>query len=210
MNDILKQIEIHKIVPVIKLEDCKNALPLGKALIEGGLPVAEVTFRTDAAEESIRILTKAYPKMNVGAGTVISVEQAKRAVDAGATYIVMPGINTKVIEYCLNENVPVLPGICTPSEIMVLLDYGINIVKFFPAEAYGGLETIKALSAPFPLIKFIPTGGINVNNILKYLKYEKIVACGGSWMVPNSDIKTGNFVKIKDLVNQAVNLVKEG
>ena len=197
------------VVPVVVLEDAKDAKPLAEALVEGGLPVAEVTFRTAAAEESIRIMAEAYPDMLVGAGTVLSIEQAQRAVNAGAKFIVSPGFDEEVVDWCLEHNIPVYPGIITPSEATKAVKRGLEVVKFFPAEQFGGVATIKALAAPFTTLKFMPTGGINAGNIRDYLSNNKIIACGGSWMVKGDLVKAGDFAKIKELVREAVELVKE-
>lgn len=207
--ELLKQIEQRKILPVIKLDSADNAAPLAEALLLGGLPAAEITFRTEAAEESLRIITKKYPEMLTGAGTITSTEQAKRAVDAGAAFLVSAGFNRSVTEYAVNHRIPVFPGVCTPTELMMLLEYQLPVAKFFPAEQYGGLKTIKALSAPFPNMKFMPTGGISAKNILEYLSFEKIIACGGSWMVKDSLINAHEFEKITELTKEAVSLVKK-
>ncbi|MBQ1439476.1 MAG: bifunctional 4-hydroxy-2-oxoglutarate aldolase/2-dehydro-3-deoxy-phosphogluconate aldolase, partial [Solobacterium sp.] len=207
--DMNERIAACGVVPVVVLEDAKDAKPLAEALVEGGLPVAEVTFRTAAAEESIRIMAEAYPDMLVGAGTVLSVEQAQRAVNAGAKFIVSPGFDEEVVDWCLANNVPVYPGIITPSEATKAVKRGLKIVKFFPAEQFGGVATIKALAAPFTTLKFMPTGGINAKNIRDYLSNNKISACGGSWMVKGDLVKAGDFAKIKELVKEAVELVKE-
>ncbi len=207
--DMNERIAACGVVPVVVLEDAKDAKPLAEALVEGGLPVAEVTFRTAAAEESIRIMAEAYPDMLVGAGTVLSVEQAQRAVNAGAKFIVSPGFDEEVVDWCLANNVPVYPGIITPSEATKAVKRGLKIVKFFPAEQFGGVATIKALAAPFTTLKFMPTGGINAKNIRDYLSNNKIIACGGSWMVKGDLVKAGDFAKIKELVKEAVELVKE-
>ncbi|MDD2959246.1 MAG: bifunctional 4-hydroxy-2-oxoglutarate aldolase/2-dehydro-3-deoxy-phosphogluconate aldolase [Lachnospiraceae bacterium] len=208
MTDIMQQVAERKIVPVVKLDRAEDAKPLGEALCEGGLPVAEVTFRTDAAEESIRIMRKAFPDMLVGAGTVVNVEQAKRALDAGATFIVSPGFSAKVTEFAIENKIPVFPGTCTPTEVMLCMEYGLKVGKFFPAKQYGGLDTIKALSAPFPSMKFMPTGGISAANIKEFLAFDKIIACGGSWMVKDAFVKEGNFAEIVRLTKEAVALVK--
>ena len=201
--DMNERIAACGVVPVVVLEDAKDAKPLAEALVEGGLPVAEVTFRTAAAEESIRIMAEAYPDMLVGAGTVLSVEQAQRAVNAGAKFIVSPGFDEEVVDWCLANNVPVYPGIITPSEATKAVKRGLKIVKFFPAEQFGGVATIKALAAPFTTLKFMPTGGINAKNIRDYLANNKIIACGGSWMVKGDLVKAGDFAKIKELVKEA-------
>lgn len=207
--EILKQIEQLKLLPVIKLDASENAAPLAEALIEGGLPAAEVTFRTDAAEDSIKIMTQKYPEMLVGAGTITSVSQAERAIAAGASFLVSAGFNRKVTEYAVENHIPIFPGVCTPTELMLLLEYELPVAKFFPSEQYGGLKTIKALAAPFPNMKFMPTGGINAGNVREYLAYDKIIACGGSWMVKDAFINNHEFDKIRDLTKEAVALVKK-
>ena len=204
MNEILNQISKIGIVPVVKLDDAKNAEPLAKALIDGGLPCAEVTFRTDAAEESISVMTKKFPEMLVGAGTVLTVEQVDRAINAGAMFIVTPGFNAKIVKYCVDNNIPVTPGCPTTSDIEAAIEFGLDVVKFFPAENLGGISMIKALSAPYSGIKFMPTGGINAKNINDYLDCDKILACGGSWMVKDTLINAGKFDEIEALTKEAV------
>ena len=209
MNEVLKQIEKIGIVPVVVLEDAKDAEPLGRALCEGGLPCAEVTFRTDAAEESIKIMAEKFPEMLVGAGTVLTIDQVDRAVNAGAKFIVSPGLNPKVTAYCVEKGIPVTPGTANPSNVEQAIELGLDVVKFFPAEQAGGLSYIKAISAPYTGIKFMPTGGINAENVKEYLACDKILACGGSWMVKGDFIKAGEFDKITELVEEAANIVKE-
>jgi len=209
MNKILKQIGELGIVPVVKIEKAEDALPLGRALIEGGLPIAEITFRTSAAEESIQILTKELPELLVGAGTVLTVEQAKRAIAAGAKFIVSPGFNPKVVDYCIENDIPVTPGINNPTQIEMALERGIKVVKFFPAEASGGLAMLKSMSAPYTDVKFIPTGGINQNNLCSYLSNSKVHACGGSWMVKADLISSGNFDEITRLTEGAISAMLE-
>ena len=205
MNEILKKLGDYGIIPVVKIDNAADAVPLGKALIDGGLPVAEITFRTAAAEEAIRNISQAYPEMLVGAGTVLSTEQAERAVKAGAKFIVSPGFNPVVVEYCVKNNIPITPGCSNPSDLEMALGFGLEVVKFFPAEAFGGLSTLKAMSAPYGMLKFIPTGGIDAKNINEYLAFPKVVACGGSWMVKDELIKNGNFAEITKLTREAVN-----
>jgi len=207
MNPIIKEISDIGIVPVIALDSAKDAAPLAKALIEGGLPCAEVTFRTAAAKEAIQIISKQFPKMLVGAGTVLSTEQADEALAAGAKFIVSPGLNPKVVKYCLDKGVPVIPGCATPSDIEAALELGLEVVKFFPAEAAGGLPMIKALAAPYTTVKFMPTGGINPQNLAEYMSFKKIIACGGTWMVNKKLIKAGNFEEIRKLTAQAVEIM---
>jgi len=197
------------IIPVVVLEDAKDARPLGEALLEGGLPAAEVTFRTDAAEESIAIMAKEFPEMLVGAGTVLTPDQADRAVKAGAKFIVAPGLNPTVVRHCLEKGYPVAPGVQTPSEMEHAMELGLDFVKFFPAENAGGLSMIKACAAPYTGLTFMPTGGINKDNVKDYLKYEKITACGGTWMVKGDLIKAGDFARIKELTREAAAIVKE-
>ena len=209
MNEVLKKIQETGIIPVVVLNDAKDAAPLAKALCEGGLPCAEVTFRTEAAEESIRIMSREFPEMFVGAGTVLTTEQVDRAVDAGAKFIVSPGLNTKVVKYCIEKGVPVTPGVCTPSEVEQAIELGLDVVKFFPAEPAGGLNMIKAMAAPYVGMKFMPTGGINPKNVREYLAYDRILACGGSWMVKGSLVEAGEFDKIRELAQEAVEIVKE-
>lgn len=204
MNDILNTISNLGIVPVIALENAKDASPLAKALCDGGLPCAEVTFRTDAAEESIRIMTRDFPDMLVGAGTVLTTDQVDRAVAAGAKFIVSPGLNPKIVRYCVDKGITITPGCTNPSDIEQAIECGLDVVKFFPAEASGGLNMIKSMAAPYTKIKFMPTGGINEKNLTSYLDFHKVIACGGSWMVNNDLIKSGSFDKITELTSLAV------
>ena len=209
MNDVLKKIGEIGIIPVVVLNDAKDAAPLAKALIEGGLPCAEVTFRTAAAEESIRIMSTEYPELFVGAGTVLTIDQANRAIAAGAKFIVAPGLNPEIVQYCINRGVPVCPGTCTPSDVERALSLGLDVVKFFPAEPAGGLPFIKAMAAAYVNLKFMPTGGISAKNVREYLAYDKILACGGSWMVKGSLVEAGKFDEITKLVKEAADIVKE-
>ena len=209
MNEVLNKLHEIGIVPVVVIDDAKDAIPLAKALIEGGLPCAEVTFRTAAAADAIKAIADNFPDMLVGAGTVLTTEQVDKAVAAGAKFIVSPGTNPKVVKYCVEKNIPITPGTCNPSDVEQALECGVNIVKFFPAEPAGGLKYIKAIAAPYVDVKFMPTGGINANNVRDYLAYNKIWACGGSWMVKGDLIKAGDFEKIKELTAEAVQIVKE-
>lgn len=208
MQNINETIAKHKIVPVIKLNRAQDALPLAQALIDGGLPVAEITFRTAAAPESIAKVAAQYPNMLVGAGTVTNLTQAQQALDAGAKFVVTPGISRTVTEFCLKKGLPLFAGACTPGEIMTLLEYGLDIAKFFPCAQFGGLATIKALAGPFPQMHFMPTGGISSKNVLEYLAFGKIIACGGSWMVKEDLIDAGRYDDIRQMVAQAVALVQ--
>jgi len=207
VNKILERIGELGITPVVKIEKAEDALPLGRALIDGDLPIAEITFRTSAAEESIKSLTRELPELLVGAGTVLTVEQARKAVSAGAKFIVSPGFNPKVVDYCIENDIPITPGINNPTQIEMALERGIKIVKFFPAEASGGLSLLKSMSAPYSGIKFIPTGGINQNNLSSYLSYNKVHACGGSWMVKPEHISSGNFNEITKLTKEAISII---
>jgi len=204
MNEVLKKIQSFGVVPVVVLNDSKDAAPLAKALCDGGLPCAEVTFRTDAAEESIKIMAKQFPDMLIGAGTVLTTEQVDRAVAAGAKFIVSPGLNPKIVKYCVDRNIPITPGVTNPSDIEQAIELGLEVVKFFPAEAAGGLNMIKAMSAPYTKMKFMPTGGIDASNINTYLAFDKIIACGGSWMVKGDLVKAGKFDEITKLTREAV------
>jgi 2-dehydro-3-deoxyphosphogluconate aldolase/(4S)-4-hydroxy-2-oxoglutarate aldolase len=204
MNDVLNKIYEFGLVPVVKIEKADNALPLGNALIRGGLPVAEITFRTAAAEESIKTLTRELPELLIGAGTVLTVDQVKMAVDAGAKFIVSPGFNPKVVDYCLANGIPVTPGLNTPTVLEMALERGLEVVKFFPAESSGGVKFLKDMAAPYSGIKFIPTGGINTDNLNTYLSYNRVHACGGSWMVKDDLISSGKFDEIARLTKEAV------
>lgn len=209
MNDILRQIGSTGIVPVVVLNKAADAVPLAESLVSGGLPCAEVTFRTDAAEESIRAIAKNFPQMLVGAGTVLTTEQVDRALDAGAKFIVSPGLNPKVVEHCMKKGVPITPGIMTPTELEVALGFGLDVVKFFPAENAGGLKMIKAMSAPYTMMRFMPTGGITAANVREYLACDEILACGGSWMVKSDLVSAGNFAEIERLSREASAIVRE-
>lgn len=209
MESIVKQFEKIGIIPVIALDDAKDAEKLGKALIDGGLPAAEVTFRTDAAEESIRIMAEKCPSLLVGAGTVLTIEQVNRAIDAGGKFIVSPGLNPKIVRYCLDRGIAVIPGTQTPSDMEQALELGLRAVKFFPAELSGGLKMIKAIAAPYTTLRFMPSGGVSPENVREYFAYDKIFACGGSWMVKKDLIQGGEWDKLTTLVREAADIVKE-
>jgi len=209
MNEVLEKIGALRLIPVVKIENSKDAVPLGQALLEARLPIAEITFRTAAAEGAIRALTAELPELLVGAGTVLSVDQVKSAVDAGARFMVAPGFNPTVVDYCLEHNICVVPGINNPSQIERALERRLQVVKFFPAEASGGLPFLKAVAAPYGDILFLPTGGINLRNLMTYLSYPRVIACGGSWMVKTDLISSGNFTQIKKLTQEAVAIIKE-
>ena len=207
MNKVLEEFSKIGIIPVIALDHVEDAAPLAKALCDGGLPCAEVTFRTAAAEESIRIMSEQFPEMLVGAGTVLTTEQVDRAVNAGAKFIVSPGLNPKVVKYCVDKGIPVTPGCSNPSDVEVAIELGLEVVKFFPAEAAGGLNMIKSMAAPYTKMKFMPTGGINEKNLLDYLSFNKIICCGGSWMVPGDAVKAKDWDRIRALTSSAVQLM---
>lgn len=209
MNQIYERMKEIRIIPVVKIESPEDALPLAEALCKGGLPSAEITFRTDAAEESIRRIASAMPDMLVGAGTVLTTEQADRAVEAGARFIVSPGLNPKVVQHCIDIGVPVIPGCATPSDVERAIELGLSVVKFFPAEAAGGLKMIQAMAAPYHQVMFMPTGGINEKNVKSYLSFSKILACGGSWMVSADLLKEKNFAEIERLTAQAKRAISE-
>lgn len=206
MKTIAEQFYEYGVVPVVVLEEAKDALPLAKALVEGGLPCAEVTFRTEAAEESIRLMSEKYPEMLVGAGTVLTTKQVDRAAAAGAKFIVSPGFDPEIVDYCLEKKIPVVPGCITPSEVAQAVKRGLEVVKFFPAEQAGGVAMIKAMAAPYTMVKFMPTGGISAKNLKDYLSFGKILCCGGSWMVKGDMIRNGEFDKIRELTKEAVEL----
>ena len=203
MHPVLEELKKIGIIPVIKIDDAEKAVPLARALIAGNIPCAEVTFRTAQGEEAMRRISKDVPDILLGAGTVLTTEQVDKAIAAGAKFIVSPGFNPKVVAYCVEKGIPVTPGCSNPSDIEMALELGINTVKFFPAEQSGGLEYIKAISAPYPSLTFVPTGGINAQNIVKYISNEKILACGGSWMVSADLINAGNFERITALCQEA-------
>lgn len=203
MKNIEEQLKTCGVVPVVVLEEEADALPLAKALIEGGLPCAEVTFRTEAAAGAIRQITKNYPEMLVGAGTVLTIEQVDRAMASGAKFIVSPGFDPEIVDYCLEKQIPVFPGCMTPSEVAWAVKRGLEVVKFFPAEQAGGLAMIKAMAAPYPQLQFMPTGGIGPKNLTEYLSFEKILCCGGSWMVNGDLVKEKRYDEIRKLAKEA-------
>lgn len=206
MKTLEEQFYEYAVVPVVVLDDADDAAPLAEALIKGGLPCAEVTFRTEAAEESIRIMNKKYPDMLVGAGTVLTTEQVDRAVATGAKFIVSPGFDPEIVDYCMEKNIPVFPGCVSPSEVAQAVKRGLKVVKFFPAEQAGGLAMLKAMAAPYTMLKFMPTGGINTKNLKEYLGFSKILCCGGSWMVKGDMIKNKEFDKITEMTREATEL----
>ena len=207
MDEILAQLHQLGVIPVVAIQDAADALALGRALLEGGLPCAEITFRTAAAEGAIRRLAEAFPEMLVGAGTVLTVDQAQRAVAAGARFIVSPGFDVDVVDWCLAQGVAVTPGVATPTEINMALAKGLHVLKFFPAEALGGVKTLKAIAAPYGQVRFIPTGGINPGNLASYLALPQVHACGGSWLASKQLIADGDFQTITQRTREAIALV---
>lgn len=209
MENLIKKISDTGVVPVVKIDDAKDAIPLAEALKNGGLCCAEITFRTDAAEEAIRLIAEKYPEFLIAAGTVLTPAQADAAMNAGAAFIVSPGFNPEVVKHCQAKGYPVIPGVCTPTEVEAAMSLGLSYLKFFPAEAAGGVKMIKAMAAPYTKIKFMPTGGIGVKNLADYLNCKAVFACGGSWMVPSDKIAEGKFDEIEQLTKEAVELLKE-
>ncbi len=207
-HEILAQIRQAKVVPVIVIDDAAHAVPLAAALSDGGLPVAEVTFRTAAAAEALRRIAGERPDLLAGAGTVLNVRQAREAVDAGARFIVSPGFGPAVVDWCLEHGVPVFPGVCTPTDIQAALERGLGTLKFFPAEPAGGVAYLKAICAPFVGVQFIPTGGVSATNVGSYLALEQVVACGGSWMAPADWIRGQQFDRIREETRNAVTAVR--
>ncbi|MDR1704020.1 MAG: bifunctional 4-hydroxy-2-oxoglutarate aldolase/2-dehydro-3-deoxy-phosphogluconate aldolase [Clostridiales bacterium] len=207
MNSIEERIFNSGVVPVIKIAEEKDAAPLAAALGAGGLDVLEITFRTEAAEAAIRNVAKSHPDMLLGAGTVSNVETVKKALDAGASFIVSPGFNPSVVDYCVKNSVYVVPGVGGATDIEAALSYGLKTVKFFPAEANGGVKALKAISAPYGDVRFMPTGGIDASNLASYLSFDKVIACGGSWIAKEDLIKANNFTEITRLAREAVALI---
>lgn len=208
MSNLEKSLNELGIIPVAVIEDSNDAIPIAKALLDGGLSCVEVTFRTAAAAQAIEAIATTFPEMLVGAGTVLSVEQAERAVKAGARFIVAPGLDEELLDYCIGNGIPVYPGCATASEITQAYKRGLRVVKFFPCGQLGGLATINALAAPFVGMKFIPTGGISADNVTEYLRSDKVLACGGTWMLKAQLIADGKYEAMTRLVREAVSLVK--
>ena len=207
--DILEAMRRTAVIPVVVLDDAKDAVPTAKALLAGGVDVMEITFRTTAAADSIKAVSENCPDMLVGAGTVVTLDQCKQALECGAKFIVSPGFDPEVVNWCAERNVPITPGCVTPTEIMAAMKLGLNVVKFFPAGVYGGLKAMKALSAPFGGVKFIPTGGVDAKNLKEYLEAPFVHAVGGSWLCPKNEIAAGNFDAVTTLCREASEIVKE-
>jgi len=209
MQELIEKLHGIGLVPVIVLERAEDACPLAEALLKGGLPCAEITFRTEAAEEAISIMTKTHPELLVGAGTVLDCIQADKAMSAGASFIVTPGYSERITAHCLASGYPVIPGCATPADLMSATEQGLDCVKFFPAEAAGGLNYLRAIAAPFRNMSFLPTGGIHPGLLKSYLSWNRITACGGSWMTDPGLIRAGRFDEITRLCAEARVLVKE-
>ena len=208
MNEVLQQLGQIGIIPVVVIEDVATAVPLGQALLDGGLPCAEITFRTAAAAEAIEKMSTAFPDMLVGAGTVLTVAQAKQAQDAGAKFIVTPGFDAQVVDWCLANGMPITPGVMTPTDINQAIAKGLTTLKFFPAEAAGGVKTLKAVGGPYVGITFIPTGGIDAENLIDYLQLPMVLACGGSFMVQKQWLADGQFETVTQMAQTAVHIVR--
>lgn len=207
MKETADMIHEYGVVPVVVINDAKDAGMLADVLCEEGPPCAEVTFRTAAAKDAIRMMADEQPEMLVGAGTVLTVEQVEQAIAAGAKFIVSPGFDPEIVDYCISKNIAVFPGCVTPSEAAQAVKRGMKVVKFFPAQQFGGVSTVKALAAPYTTLKFMPTGGVNMENLESYLSCDKVIACGGSWMVKSELIESGQFEKIRQMTRQTVETV---
>lgn len=206
---VLQLMKKSGVIPVVVLDDTAKALTTANALLAGGVSVMEITFRTAAAADSIKAVSENCPEMLVGAGTVVTLDQCKQALECGAKFIVSPGFDSEVVSWCVERNIPITPGCVTPTEIMAAMKLGLNVVKFFPAGVYGGLKAMKALSAPFGRIKFIPTGGVDAKNLKEYLEAPFVHAVGGSWLCPKKEIAAGNFDAVTALCREASEIVRE-
>jgi Entner-Doudoroff aldolase len=206
---ITQQIEQLGVFPIIVIDDPADAIPLGESLLEAGLPCVEVTFRTEAAEAAIHNLSRNFPDLLLGAGTILSTEQARRAIDAGVKFILSPGFNPMVVDYCQGQGVDIYPGICTPTEIEAAMAKGLKVLKFFPSEAMGGIPYLKAISAPLAMVKYIPTGGVNIQNLPEYLRFDKILACAGTWIAKKQLLQEKDFSTIKKQAEEAVAIVRK-
>ena len=206
---VLQLMKKSGVIPVVVLDDTAKALTTANALLAGGVSVMEITFRTAAAADSIKAVSENCPEMLVGAGTVVTLDQCKQALECGAKFMVSPGFDPEVVSWCVERNIPITPGCVTPTEIMAAMKLGLNVVKFFPAGVYGGLKAMKALSAPFGGIKFIPTGGVDAKNLKEYLEAPFVHAVGGSWPCPKKEIAAGNFDAVTALCREASEIVRE-
>jgi 2-dehydro-3-deoxyphosphogluconate aldolase/(4S)-4-hydroxy-2-oxoglutarate aldolase len=208
MKDVLQEAMARRVVPVVTVDDARDAVPLADTLVAGGLPVAEITLRTPSALQAIERIA-GRGDLLVGAGTVLTMGQVRRAMDAGAQFIVSPGFNPGMVQFCRDLKIPVLPGVCTPTDIQSALDYGLNHLKYFPAEAFGGVSTLNAISSPYPEVRFMPTGGINAANLATYLRLPQVTACGGSWMVERTLIREQQFGQIRETIIAAVQIAAQ-
>jgi 2-dehydro-3-deoxyphosphogluconate aldolase/(4S)-4-hydroxy-2-oxoglutarate aldolase len=206
MHEMTARFKDLGVIPVVAIERVEDAMPLADTLVEGGLPCVEITFRTKAAAAAMKIMSSRGDIL-VGAGTVLTIDQVITALGAGAQFMVSPGLNPKVAGYCVANDIAYTPGICTPSDIEVALDFGLDVLKFFPAEAFGGLKTLKAMSGPYAAVSFVPTGGINPQNLADYLQFPKVLACGGTWLAKATQISAGRFDEILKNIQQALNIV---
>ncbi len=206
--DVIKELGKLRLVPVAVIEERKRAIPLGKVLLEVGLPIVEVTFRTEEAAKSIALLKREFPEMLIGAGTILKIEQVKAAVEAGSQFIVTPGFNPTIVDYCIAHDINIIPGLNNPSLIEWGLERGLDFFKFFPAVLSGGIRMLKSFSGPYPAAKFMPTGGINYDNLIEFLKLKNVIAVGGSWLVKKDLISMGKFDEIKSLTERAMTLIK--
>jgi 2-dehydro-3-deoxyphosphogluconate aldolase / (4S)-4-hydroxy-2-oxoglutarate aldolase len=209
MDLILNKLNDIGVMPILEIEDSSLIEDVGRVLLAGGLPLAEITFRTSEAEVSIQKLTKTYPQIIVGAGTVINVNQAEKAVDSGAKFLVSPGFSERIIEWAINRSILIIPGVATPSEILKAMDYGLSVLKYFPIEQLGGVKMITSLAGPFKTIKFVPTGGISMSNLADYIRLPNVFACGGSWIAHKSLLKAGRFDEITQRARDAINVIRK-
>ncbi len=209
METVIQQLERLRVIPVVTIDDAKDAVPLGNALMHGGLPIIEVTFRTAAAAEALAMISYELPDLWVGAGTVLTIDQVNQAIDAGAGFIVAPGFNPRIVDYCIDRNIPVFPGVNSPSQVEMGLERGLEVLKFFPAEASGGLNMLKAMSAPYGGVRFMPTGGINMGNLTDYLSFERIIACGGTWIATAELINEARFEEITGRAQEAAAAIRQ-
>lgn len=205
-SELSESLKDFRLVPVIALESEEQAVPLGEALLDGGLPLAEITFRTDAAEAAMRRMSSELPDLLLGAGTVLTTEQVDKAIDAGASFIVTPGLNPRVVEHALKRGVPITPGVNSPTGVELAMEYGLRLLKFFPAEVSGGVKMLKALGGPYKSVSFIPTGGVSLSNLESYLSLKNVTACGGSWLVPKEALAAGDFDQIRELTSDSCEL----
>jgi len=209
VHNIFQTIGRLGVIPVVTLDDASQAMPVCQALLAGGLSVVEITFRTSAAAEAIAIVSREIPEMLVGAGTILTTDQAKQAFDSGATFMVSPGFNPRVVQFCIENKTPVTPGCSNPTDLTMAVEYGLDVVKFFPAESLGGLKMLKALAAPFRMLQFIPTGGIDPVNLREYLGFDRVLACGGTWIVKPDLVRSGDYGLITSVSRTSVEVVRE-